>query len=123
MVKDPSGKLSTLPISIKEGAHQFPMGFSAITGVSEKERHRLLGNSWHLGVASEMLQFVMSHGVRETNDGSNPYVSWGSPPLDLSSTLRLNLKRPIALHKVPEWLSHIDMTPAKDMMEHWSHSD
>ena len=123
MVRDPSGKLSA--------AYQHEGRCPSISDGFLCHHHRCLreGETPNFGQLLAPRSGFGDAAVRdvargaETNDGRDPYVSWGSQPLDLSSALCLNLERPIALHKVPEWLSHIDMTPAKDMMEHWSHSE
>ena len=51
MVYEASGQGQLLPAELKEQLHHYPAGFTRHSKLKPRDRHRLLGNSWHLGVA------------------------------------------------------------------------
>ena len=63
MLTDGCGKLHKLLIENKQALRHFDRGFSLSPSLSEKDGHRLLGNSCHMGVAQHMLDFALKHGV------------------------------------------------------------
>ena len=63
MVSSPEGRLEVLPPFLKEQAHHLPVDFSKHDLCTDRDRHRLLGNSWHKGVASFLFKIVLEHGM------------------------------------------------------------
>ena len=59
MMTAADGTLHLPSISVKEQLHHMPKGFTAHGDVDDKSRHKMLGNSWHLGVARFILMFVL----------------------------------------------------------------
>ena len=53
MLTSPSRELCIPPTFIKEQLHEIPLDYAWVEGVSDKSRHRLLGNGWH--VAARLL--------------------------------------------------------------------
>eukprot|EP00438_Fugacium_kawagutii_P019769 Skav203659 [mRNA] locus=scaffold2755:67102:70040:- [translate_table: standard] len=51
MLRAPDGTLHTPPAEVKEQLHGFPPGYTAVHDVPLRARHRMLANSWHVGVA------------------------------------------------------------------------
>lgn len=45
----------------KDQLHGFPKGYSGVQGASEHDRHRFLGNSWHLQVARFVLMILLQN--------------------------------------------------------------
>ena len=46
----------TIPTAdVKEGLHMLPWGYTAAAGATEKTRHRMIGNGWHIGTAMFLL--------------------------------------------------------------------
>eukprot|EP00435_Cladocopium_sp_Y103_P059759 s29_g21.t1 len=57
LMQDPSGKLSIPPIETKESLHHIPVGYTA--GMPDKQRHKAVANSWHVGVASLLIWLLL----------------------------------------------------------------
>ena len=74
---DPEGRYHLLPITTKERLHHLEPDFTSSPKLCEKDRHRLLGNSWHLGVATEMLRFSLMYGKRSLPGPHAPGASRG----------------------------------------------
>lgn len=49
-----------LPIEVKEQLHGFSANFTGVAGASERARHRMLANSWRLGVVQFLLVILFS---------------------------------------------------------------
>ena len=59
LLRDPGGNLVVPPITIKEQVHHFPYNYTQHAEVEDRQRHRMLGNSWHVGVAMFMLLLLL----------------------------------------------------------------
>ena len=119
MLRDKDSKLHLLPIETKEALHHFDRDFSLSPKVSEKDRHRLLGNSWHLGVATEMMRFSLLFGVRSLPGPYATDASEVSELRDLATAQQLASRHPLSMQRQAETSAHIDMQPAVDMWDHW----
>ena len=119
MLRDKDSKLHLLPIETKEALHHFDRDYSSCPKVSEKDRHRLLGNSWHMGVATEMMRFSLLFGVRPLPGPYAPDASDVSGVRDLESAQQLAGRHPLSMQRKAETSVHIDMQPAVDMWDHW----
>ena len=58
LLTDPEGNLVVPTVEIKECLHQLPRGHTNVDGISSRSRHRMLGNSWHVGVAQFLILSV-----------------------------------------------------------------
>ncbi|CAE7455635.1 setd6 [Symbiodinium necroappetens] len=123
MMTDPHGTMVLLPIEAKELAHQFVAGFTQVEGVTDKERHTLLGNSWHFGVSLAVMELALHHGVRTVGSATTERAEDLSKVCGLASVLALCSQFPLSLSKIPEWSSHVDMQPPDDMWQHWVYSE
>ena len=119
MLRDSDSKLHLLPIETKEALHHFDRDFSSCPNVTLKDRHRLLGNSWHVGVATEMLRFSLLYGVRSLPGPHAAGASDVSGVIDLESAKQLASRHPLPMRRTPEMCDHVDMQPADDMWAHW----
>ena len=73
MVSSPQGRLEVLPPFLTEQARHLPVDFSKHDLCTDRDRRRLLGNSWHKGVASFLFKIVLEHGVFVVEDpGAQP---------------------------------------------------
>ena len=61
---------------IKEQLHHIPKGYTAVEGVDDRTRHRLIGNGWHWGVARKLLTLVVAATMTPT--GANMEIT--TPP-------------------------------------------
>ena len=59
MLRSADGQLHVPPATAKEQFHQLPINYTEVDGVSDRSRHRLLGNGWHLGTARFMMMLVL----------------------------------------------------------------
>lgn len=57
----PNKELCTPPIETKETVHHLPVGFTA--GYPDRTRHRMVANSWHVGVARLLLWLLLLQGM------------------------------------------------------------
>ena len=55
MATSADGNLVTLPITLKEQLHGLPKNFTDAEGVTNRSRHRMIANGWHIGV----IKFLM----------------------------------------------------------------
>ncbi len=59
LLQDPAGNMVIPDITIKEQLHHFPINYTEHSEVTDRERHRMLGNSWHMGVSMFLLLFIL----------------------------------------------------------------
>ena len=60
MLTDDTGRLRIATPEIKEQLHHIPQGYTAVEGIDERTRHRLIGNGWHWGVARKLITIVVA---------------------------------------------------------------
>lgn len=62
----------TIPTAdVKEGLHMLPWGYTAAAGDTEKTRHRMIGNGWHIGTAMFLLLTLLAEPT-EAKKHDNP---------------------------------------------------
>ena len=76
MLTDGQGRLQIPTPDIKEQLHHIPKGYTAVEGVDDRTRHRLIGNGWHWGVARKLLTLVVAATMTPT--GANMEIT--TPP-------------------------------------------
>ena len=59
LLHDASGAMHVPPAKAKEQYHQLPIGYTDCPGVSDRARHRILANGWHIGSAKFMMMLVL----------------------------------------------------------------
>ena len=59
LLKDEHNEWVVPPVHIKEQMHHLPPGFTDHPEVSDRERNRMMGNSWHFGVALFLLLLIL----------------------------------------------------------------
>ena len=62
LMTDAQGNLVTPSAKVKEFMHKLPTDYTKVQGNSDRDRHRQLGNGWHMGVAQRMLWLVLMAG-------------------------------------------------------------
>ena len=112
LMSNSNGQLSTPPIWVKEQMHHLPVDYTNMEDISDRERHKMPGNSWHLGVVKYLLLFILQWHV-----GS----SIAAPPK--TSAIRfmldhINFNRPMLGPGVWEHNRFV-MEPTTSMEEHW----
>ncbi len=113
MVKDPAGNLVIPDITIKEQLHHFPVNYTEHGEVTERERNRMLGNSWHMGVSLFLLLFLL-----QASQTQSVPVTIRSHRLDLVC----GIARTCGVYPGPGRppLHNIDMPFCTTMQDHWS---
>ena len=59
MARSPDGQLVTLPITIKEQLHGLPKNYTDARGVTNRSRHRMVANGWHIGVIKFLILLML----------------------------------------------------------------
>lgn len=112
MMIDDQHNLIIPPVEVKERMHHMPPGFTGVAGASDRARHTMLGNSWHLGVAKFLLLFVLQW---------SPSTSMPTPPKVSSLQLVTTWSTQVAPTLGPSaWQQEVfALPPAVDMVQHW----
>ena len=113
MLKDQGGNMVLPNISIKEQLHHFPLRYTEHAEITDRERHRMLGNSWHMGVSMFLLLFLLQ--VSQTQS-----VPMNVCPHRLDFVC--DIARTSGIYPGPRrpLLHDIDMPFCTTMFEHWS---
>ena len=112
LMEDTSGQLVTPPIWVKEQMHHLPVDFTNVGDIPDRERHKMLGNSWHLGIAKFLLLFILQ--LQNTT---------AIPMTPRTSAIQFmiqqaNFSRPML--GPGTWDSQFFvMEPTEDMISHW----
>ena len=64
MMTDAAGRSHVLPPLVKERLHHYPDDYTAHPHADVNDRHRMLGNSWHLGVVRLLLWLLLASQVQ-----------------------------------------------------------
>eukprot|EP00435_Cladocopium_sp_Y103_P061850 s2532_g23.t1 len=59
MLHASDGSLSVPDATVKEQFHLLPKGYTSAPGVTERARHRMIANGWHIGTAKFMMMLVL----------------------------------------------------------------
>ena len=98
----------------KDQLHGFVKGYTGVTGASEHDRHRLLGNSWHLQVARFVLMILLQHcGTSEAFPMSTPRET------ALQFVCNLARAEDPALGTHPPFQDYATHRTADDLWDHW----
>ena len=112
LMEDPDGQWVTPPIWVKEQLHHLPVDYTQVGDIPIRARHKMLGNSWHVGVVKFLLLFILQWQTVEA-----------IPLQPRSSSLQfmiehINFSRPMlgpGSWSTPRFL----MEPTEDMVSHW----
>ena len=114
MATSADGNLVTLPITVKEQLHGLPKNFTDAEGVTNRSRHRMIANGWHIGVIKFLMLLLVQPSTAQIV---------ASPR---QSTLQWVLEQ---VHGLPPcigpglWEPKPNcIPPAQGEMEHWDRS-
>ena len=112
MLQDEYQQMILPSIGLKEQMHHLPLDFTGVTGASERTRHTMMGNSWHLGVVKFLLLFILQW---------TPSASLSVSPRINSLQWIISLSTRVAPSLGPgSWPQDVfEMPPAADMEHHW----
>eukprot|EP00438_Fugacium_kawagutii_P035819 Skav235285 [mRNA] locus=scaffold874:522184:536384:- [translate_table: standard] len=84
MLRADDGSLHTPSAEIKEQLHGFPLGYTDVPEVPTRARHRMLANSWHVGIARFILLCLLTQWGALSHPTSPPSRSALHYVLDLA---------------------------------------
>ena len=113
LVFEKSGEGQLLPAELKEQLHHYPAGLTRSASVTPKDRHRLLGNSWHLGIARLLIALVLLSSCASAN-------AFDHRGLDFFMAEAKHRDLPVAGHIATATVAAVE--PSHDMLEQWWHS-
>ena len=90
--------------------------------LTDKDRHRLLGNSWHAGTAHQVLDFAIRFGVIKL---PGPFGAKGTDTSkwqDLPSAAKSAASESLPMRRAAEMSAHAHMVPVQGLWEHWFES-
>ena len=112
LMEDPDGEWVIPPIWVKEQLHHMPVNYTQVGDIPLRARHKMLGNSWHLGVVKFLLLFILQW---QTADAIPV------PPRTSSMKFmigHINFTRPML--GPGSWSTQrFVMEPTDDMASHW----
>ncbi|OLP86253.1 DNA (cytosine-5)-methyltransferase 3A [Symbiodinium microadriaticum] len=113
LVFEKSGEGQLLPAELTEQLHHYPAGLTRCESVTPKDRHRLLGNSWHLGIARILIALVLLSNIATV-------TAFDDRGLDFFLAEAKNRALPVAGHLSTATVAAVE--PSHDMLEQWWHS-
>ena len=114
MVRNSQQELTLLPAELKEQLHHYAPGATRMAEVAPKDRHRLLGNSWHLGCAMFLMHCILSqHASPEVKAASEASASAA-----LQEAIREARTFPLSVSRQVE-LNPSVLPPISEEWEHW----
>ena len=113
------GTLVLPPITLKECLHQIPPGHTQVGSVSERARHRMLGNSWHVGVAQILLCIILTSCNVGQASATTPKVDYSPKLTALQFVLSMAKSEHHAMGPTPRSCSTLSRAPAGDQWDHW----
>eukprot|EP00438_Fugacium_kawagutii_P004671 Skav216583 [mRNA] locus=scaffold3151:23511:25874:+ [translate_table: standard] len=117
VMQSPTGELTTPPITTKETAHELPINYTA--NFPEKVRHRMLGNSWHVGMARLLLWILVLQIQQSTACATVP--ARVEPYPNLRHIKDLWFEEPLIPGPAPKQLSQSCLLEqCQDMWHHWA---
>ena len=101
----------------KDQLQGFEKGYTQVVGVSDHDRHRLLGNAWHLQVVKFLLMLLLqcSRGAAAQLGGVPPSVHETA----LQFVCRMSTHEPPDLGTVPPFAVSSPHRMADDLWDHW----
>ena len=81
LVYEQSGAWQVVPAEVKEALRHYPQGITAAPKVTPRDRRRLWGNLWHIGIARYLIALVLLHCIgasASTHVGGqgSPFSAW-----------------------------------------------
>ena len=118
LVFEESGSWQVLPAEVKEQLHHYPPGMTSAPHVKPTNRHRLLGNSWHLGIARYLLALVLLSFVQGSGSVQVP-MDVRETQFDIDSLMHDAALRGIPVASNLKEHAFLAIRPCEDMQSHW----
>ena len=114
MVRNSQQELTLLPAELEEQLHHYAPGATRVAEVSPKDRHRLLGNSWHVGCAMFLMHCILS---QHASSRVKPAPA-DDEQAALQEAIRFAREFPLSVSRQVE-LNPSVLPPISDEWEHW----
>ena len=119
MLTDSGGQLVLPPIELKERLHHFPVQHTNVAPVDMRARHRMLGNSWHVGIAQFILFFILSSCRATAITVENQTIPRQPRRSSLQLMMSLAQGEEHAMGPTPRRFDVMARAPAADQWDHW----
>ena len=116
MVVATTGEQTTLPAEIKEQCHHFHSGITRLQNVSPRDRHRMLGNSWHVGIVKFLVWLLLSQVAPAQSSLCEP--DFGSADM-LGSIMHQATLEPLSVSRELPTSRFLAIPPSDQEWEHW----
>ena len=103
----------------KDQLQGFPKGYTNVTGVSEHDRHRLLGNGWHLQVVKFILILLLRSCGTTAMPAPRVEPTGGPRETALQFVCRLSRGQPPQLGTISPFQTTAPHRMADDLWDHW----
>ncbi|CAE6943486.1 unnamed protein product [Symbiodinium sp. CCMP2592] len=111
-----TGEQTTLPVELKEQAHHYRPGITRLQNITPRDRRKMLGNSWHIGVIKFLLWLVLSQVVPASScSGANSRTNDHS----LQELFQWARREPLTLSREVPASRFICLPPSDSEWEHW----
>ena len=112
------GSKSVPSADIKEQLHQLPKGYTGVTNVPTRSRHRMIANGWHIGAAKFLFMLVLQSVMLAPKACIAP-----TPNMTALQQMMLILEQFPAEVGPGSWRQQPSCTPRMpDMWQRWEHS-
>ena len=119
-MKDNDGQLHAIPASVKEQLHGYPKDYTKVNGVTDKSRHKMMANAWHLQVAKFLMFLILQNAC------STAAVAQHTRPIHrapchsaLQTVLAITTAVTPSLGPGPWPTDPFTMPPTSDCVQHW----
>ena len=120
LMVDQAGQLQVPTASVKEQVHGFPEDWTLHDNVPERSRHRMVANSWHVGVARFLMMLLC--GATQPVDGFT--ISIPTSPRQSTLQWMVEMTSHYPAHMGPgQWkLAPSCIPPSFGELAHWAQS-
>ncbi|CAE7942077.1 unnamed protein product [Symbiodinium sp. KB8] len=117
MVVAKTGERMTLPAELKEQCHHFHVGATRLQNISPRDRHKMLGNSWHIGVIKFILWLTLASLAPTTAE--RVWDDTGTDDPVLSRVFEVARQQPLSLSREVFCSRFVSLPPSDSEWEHW----
>ncbi len=108
LMRDSQGELHLPSAQVKEFMHKLPSNYTAVPENTDRDRHRQLGNGWHMGVATRMmwLLFVASGVIQPSKGDMFTADKWYDPQPFITVPTPLHSEGARPIERAARWWLH-----------------
>ena len=119
MLSTADDELVLPPIALKELLHHLPQGHTTTGRTELRTRHRMMGNSWHVGVAQFLLFFILSSCRASVGCEVQQPIPHPPQMSALQFLVSMAQSEDPAMGPVPRRVEQLTRAPVQDQWEHW----